>query len=84
MATQPRRWPDNADEARLAARQCAEEAGSMLNQANDLLDKARELVKPNPDLAIRMIADAQRLQAEAKALQERIWRLMVEARIGRP
>ena len=71
------------EEQRIGTQEAAEHAADLIEDATCLLAQARELLKSNPDLAIRMIADSQALLGQAWALQERIRRLMTEARLGR-
>lgn len=64
-----RRWPKNAEAARTDTLDASRET-------THLLARARQEIKRNPLLAEMMIADA-------ITQQERIQRLMVEAKVGR-
>lgn len=83
MPTQPRRWSRRLEGQRAGADAAAQLASETLEYANDQLAEAQRLVKANPDLAARMIADARAAISEARTAQEHIRRLMLEARIGK-
>jgi hypothetical protein len=80
---QRRKWPVHAEWARQDAMSAAKEAAAALRRARAKLDTVRTAPDRNaPDVSV-LIAEAQREQAEAEALCERIQRLLTEARIGR-
>jgi hypothetical protein len=84
--TQKRRrpWPNGAEWARSDVVKSAQEAATLLRQALDRLDRAREHLATNPSLAELLIADASREAAEALALQSDIQRILGEAKHGGP
>lgn len=83
MATQRLRWPEHAEGERREAQECAEEAARLIEEANRHLSRALEMIQINPGLAEVKITRSQALHSQALALQERIQRLMVQARVGR-
>ena len=83
MPTPPRRWSRRQEEQRAGADQAAQYAAQDLAEAQARIIEARQLIRANPDLAIQLLAEASAAVARAAAEQERIQRLMLEARIGR-
>jgi hypothetical protein len=81
--TQPRRWPDNAEYARRDTIDHATVTAEHMAAAKDLIKEARGLLRLNPQLAEKLLADALVELAEAGTLQETIKRLMHEAKFGR-
>lgn len=85
MSHQPRRWPAHAESHRQEADQCAEESEQLLAQSARLLAEASTAVqRGNPDKAELLIARAALATAQARALQERIRRVLEIAKHGRP
>lgn len=67
MATRRNRWPDRAEEKRVAARELSDEASQLIHEGNQLLNDGKQ-------------REGQLKFAEARALNERISRLLAEAR----
>lgn len=83
MPTQRFRWPEHAEGERREAQECAEEAARLIEEANRHLSRALDVILTNPGLAEAKITRSQALHSQALALQERIQRLMIQARVGR-
>jgi hypothetical protein len=82
MPTPTKPWPRHAKEQREETQACAEEAAVLLDQAEGYLAEATTSLLLNHNKAEVQIAKAQTLLAQARVLQERIQRLMIEAQIG--
>lgn len=80
--TRHRRWSERLEGQRGGAEAAAREAASQLDQAEAKIAAAKTVVLNNPDLAQGYLADAIALIAQAGRRQERIIRLMGEARHG--
>ena len=83
MPTPPRRWSRRQEGQRAGADQAAQDAAQDLAEAQTRIAEARRLIRADPDLASRLLAEAMAAVARAATEQERIQRLMLEARIGR-
>lgn len=83
MPTPRMRWPANAEAERQETIECAEESARMLDDANELLCAALELIAKHAPGCDTKIARAMAFQSQARAYQERIARLMVQAQVGR-
>ena len=79
---QRKRWPEWAEGARQEVEALATDTTRMTDEANDRLKKAVRLLKDNPEAAEILIVYAMRDISELKANQERIRRLMYEAKFG--
>jgi hypothetical protein len=75
------RWPTNAESERQEALECAQESARLLDDANELLRLALDLC--HAPTAEARIARAMAFQAQARAHQERIQRLLLQAQFGR-
>lgn len=82
MPTPPRRWTQRLEGFRAGAHDAADEADTELDAAQKCIVEARKLIRSDPDLADRLVGDALTAISRAIARQERIKRLMVEARYG--
>jgi len=83
MPTPPRRWSRRQEGQRAGAEHAAQDAALDLAEAQTCIAEARRLIRADPDLAQRLLAEASAAVARAAAEQERIQRLMLEARVGR-
>jgi hypothetical protein len=80
--TRRRRWSDNLEAQRGGAETAARETAARLTQAEDKAAAIKSLILNNPDLALHYLSDLSMLIAQSSARQERIIRLMGEARQG--
>lgn len=80
MPTPPRRWPSEVEREREEALQAATEAIQQLQTAQQLLDTARSKLQGNQSLATVLLADSDRMAADALTRLERILRCMSLAR----
>lgn len=77
------RWPMVASKQREDAEEALEQAGALLEAADEAMLPLREKVNNNPALAEAIIADTSLKLARALNRIERIVRLLTEAGIGR-
>ena len=82
MTTKRRRWSANLEAQRAGAEQAARTAVDLLEAATTRIARATTLIRTNPDLAERILAQAAADVSRAQASQERIVRLMIEASHG--
>ncbi len=77
------RWPNHAEAAREEAQQLAAEIGRQSDQAKSLLARVnQQLLRNNPDASELLITKAALLMAEITANQERIQRILIDAKVG--
>jgi hypothetical protein len=79
MPTIPRRWPSEVEPEREQAVQAASEAALCLQEAQGKMDSARGKVHSNQSLATILLADSDRLVADAMTRMERMLRFMAIA-----
>lgn len=82
MPTPPRRWSPRLEDLRAGADTAAEHAAVDLATARAKIAEARKLFRSDPEIADRLLAEALAAVSQAETEQERIRRLMLEARIG--
>lgn len=80
--TRARRWSARLEAQRSGAELAARGSVDRLENATTLLARAATLLRTNPDLAERLIAQAAAEVSRSQAAQERIIRLMLEAAQG--
>lgn len=80
--TRQRRWSARLEAQRNGAELSARSAADILEAATTRLARATTILRSNPDLAERLIAQASAEVSRAQAAQERIIRLMLEAAQG--
>lgn len=81
MPTQRRRWTAHTEEQRAGTDAAALRTISHHEAAQTLIAQARQLLR-DPVLAEQLLADASAAISRGTAEQERIRRLMLEARVG--
>jgi hypothetical protein len=80
--TKRRRWSASLEAQRQGAEQNARAAADLLDAATTKIARATTVLRSNPDLAERLLAEASALVSRAQANSERVIRLMIEAAHG--
>jgi hypothetical protein len=83
MPTTPRRWSSRLEEQRAGADSAAQRAEADSAKIDRLLTEALSLLRHDPEFARQLILEARVAAAQIGLEQQRIQRLMLEARIGR-
>lgn len=80
--TRKRRWSEHLEAQRGGAELAARDSARLIEQAEALAASARAVLLNNPALADRYLTELAALHGRVAARQERIMRLMLEARHG--